>query len=197
MGNALVSVLPWLFKVIVTLWLLAIAYGDWRNTIIPNRLTFPAIVLFGGWRAVRGAWHVLGMVVLRFVASPGDWAQHASNATQAGAALQFMLVGWVLCLALWMLHVIGGGDAKTLVALLALFPGSEFVVFLSLAVMVLGLPVVLLKLRGRRLSDVPAALVRWLKAGHLFPSERQLAEEGKPYVWMFCLPGVVYLWFLW
>jgi Flp pilus assembly protein protease CpaA len=195
--STLVSVLPWVFKLIVTLWLLAIAYGDWRRTIIPNRLTFPAIILFGGWRAVRGAWHILGLAALRFVASPGDWAKHAGDATQAGVALQFTLVAWVLCLALWTLHVVGGGDAKTLMALFALFPTSDFAVFLSLSVLALGLPVVLLKLRGRRLSDVPAALVRWLKAGHLFPSERQLEEEGKPYVWMFCLPGVVYLWFLW
>jgi len=188
--------LPWLFRLVVTVWLFAIAYSDWRSSIIPNRLTFPAIVLFGGWRLVWGAWQLLGVLVPALAVASGDWA-HRASAAQAGNALQFMLVAWVICLALWWLHVIGGGDAKTLMAMLALFARPDFVTFLSLAVIALGLPVVLLKQRGKCLRDIPAAVFGWFKTGHLFPSERQLAEEGRPYVWLFCLPGVVYLWFLW
>lgn len=84
-----------------------------------------------------------------------------------------------------------------LMGLFALFPSVDFVVFLTVAVLLLGLPLLLLKLRGRQLWDILAAMGRRLREGRFFPSQRQLEEEGRPYAWIFCLPGVAYLWLLW
>lgn len=180
-------------RLAVTVWLAAIAYSDWRTTRIPNQLSLPGLAVFGGWRIL----HALGLLAVQvFVASP-PWARAAGSNTAAWASLRFMLAAWAVTFVLWELHVIGGGDAKTLMGLLALFPNADFVLSLSVGVLILGLPTVLLNLRGRKLREFPGALARWIREGHLLPSERQLAEEGRPYVWMFCLPGVLYLWFRW
>jgi Flp pilus assembly protein protease CpaA len=197
LGDVPISAPDLLFKTIITAWLVAIAYSDRRTMAIPNWLTLSALGLFGGIRLAREAWHVLGALLLRVGAASGGWAQRASADAQAWPALRFMFVAWFVCFALWELHVIAGGDAKTLMALLALFPSADFIVLLCAAVFVLGLPLLLLKLRGRRLQDVPSAVVAWFRGGHMLPTQQQLEQEGKPYAWMFCLPGVVYLWLLW
>jgi Flp pilus assembly protein protease CpaA len=197
LGNTPAVLFVLVVKLAVTTWLAAIAYSDWRTTRIPNRLSLSGLVLFGGWRIVRGAWHGLGLLALRVLAASPAWARTASSDGGAWSALRFMLLAWAVTFVLWELHMIGGGDAKTLMGLLALFPSAGFLLFLCVGVLVLGLPTVLLNLRGRKPREIPGALFRWVKEGHLLPSERQLAEEGRPYVWMFCLPGVVYLWFRW
>jgi Flp pilus assembly protein protease CpaA len=197
LGNTPEVGLVLVLKLAVTMWLAAIAYSDWRTTRIPNRLSLSGLAFFGGWRVLRGAWHGLGLLGLSLSAASPAWARAASSDPGAWTSLRLLLVAWVLLFGLWELHVIGGGDAKTLMALLALFPSADFCLFLSVGVFILGLPVVLLHLRGRKPGEIPGALFRWMKEGHLLPSERQLAEEGRPYVWMFCLPGVAYLWFRW
>lgn len=183
-----------LLKAIATLWLLTIAYVDARTATISNRLTLPAMALLGGWRVVRGACYVLGVAIAQFGLSTGRWEQCS---VADAHALLFVLGAWGFCFALWELHILGGGDVKLLMGILALFPSANFVVFLSLAVLILSLPLLLVRLRGKKLRDFPQALRKRLSAGSLFPTQRELEEEGRPYAWTFCVPGVIYLWFLW
>jgi len=107
------------------------------------------------------------------------------------------VLAWALCFVLWELHILGGGDAKTLMGIFALFPTVEFALFLTIGVLVLSLPLLVLRLRHRRLLEVLQALGKRLKEGPFFPTQRELQEQGRPYAWTFCLPGVVYLWLLW
>jgi Flp pilus assembly protein protease CpaA len=156
------------------------------------------MALFGGWRVLWAVLRTVGAVLAGRLGSPFHvWLQRAGADTQAWPALRFMLLAWVACFCFWELHVMRAGDAKTLMGLLALFPNAEFVAFLIVAVFVLVLPVVLLRLRGRRLGDISTAFGKWMKEGQFLPSERRLQEHGRPYVWSYCLPGVVYLWLLW
>ena len=180
------------------MWLLAIARSDIRTQTVPNGLTLPATALFGGWRLLWAALHSVGTMAAGRLGGPfGAWLQQAYVDAQAWPALRFMLLAWVACFGLWELHVMRAGDAKTLMGLFALFPNAEFVAFLMMAVFVLVLPVVLLRLRGRRWGEILAAFGKWMKEGQFLPSERRLQEQGRPYVWSYCLPGVVYLWLLW
>ncbi len=183
-----------LLKLVVTLWLLAIAYIDVRTATIPNWLTLPAMAWMGGWRLSRAGCHVLNEAMGRAGVSLGQWGQCSAADVQA---LLLTFVAWGFCFALWELHILGGGDSKTLMGILALFPSAEFVVFLSLGVLILSLPLLLLKLRGKEWDGVSATLRERLQAGSLFPTQRELEEEGRPYAWTFCVPGVIYLWFLW
>ncbi len=183
-----------LLKLVVTLWLLAIAYIDARTATIPNWLTLPAIALLGGWRLIRSGCHVLNQVMGREGVSLGRWGQCSAADVKV---LLFTIVAWVFCFALWELHILGGGDSKALMGILALFPSAEFVVFLSLGVLALSLPLLVRKVRGKERRGVSETVHERLRTGSLFPTQRELEEEGRPYAWTFCVPGVIYLWFLW
>ena len=186
-----------LLKVVVTLWLCAIAYVDARTATIPNWLTLPAIALLGGWRVLSGGWYALSAIFTPLRVSFSSWIQCAVADKRSWSVLLFMTLAWGFCFALWELHVIGGGDAKTLMSLFALFPNIDFAVFLAVAVLVLSLPLLLLKLRRRRPRDFLQTLGKRLEEGSFFPTQRELEEEGRPYAWTFCLPGVIYFWCLW
>jgi len=176
----------------VTIWLLAIASVDLRTATISNWLTLPALALLGGWRVVQ----VVAYASRAMSAQRGQATAWLGNRASAGAgsvpALVFVILAWTVCFGLWELHVVGGGDAKTLMGILALFPTVDFAVFLAIGVLVLSLPLLLLRHR-----DILAGLRSRLSEGHLWPSQRQLEEEGRPYAWTFCLPAVAYLWLLW
>jgi Flp pilus assembly protein protease CpaA len=182
---------------VATLWLLAISYVDARTATIPNWLTLSAMALLGVWRLFGAGWYVVGLAWTRFVPTAAGWVERALSDEQAIPALILTVIAWAFCFILWELHVLGGGDAKTLMGILALFPTSDFVLFLSVAMLLLSLPLLLLKMRGKRLSDVPAEIAKRLQSKSLLPTQHELETEGRPYAWTFCLPGVLYLWLLW
>jgi Flp pilus assembly protein protease CpaA len=196
MGSVPISGLALLFKLVFTLWLFAIAYLDARTATIPNALTLPMMAILGGVRMGRAAGYALSSRISPLGQALDPWMGWFSDA-QAVGQLMLMVISWAFCFALWEGHIVGGGDAKTLMGILALFPSVDFVVFLAAAVLVLSLPLLWLRWRGRRLRDVAGSIGQRLSEGALLPTEQQLAEEGRPYAWTFCLPGAIYLWFLW
>jgi Flp pilus assembly protein protease CpaA len=196
-GDALVSALDLPIKVIVTSWLLAIAYQDMRTQIVPNALTLPAMALLGGWRIVHWALYTLRNVIIRLSMSSWNWIQRSTSDAQAPAALRFMFVAWVLCFALWELHVIRGGDAKLLMGLFALCPSLDFALFLIAVVFILSMALLLLRLHTRAPQEIMSAVVKWVKEGPPLFTQRRLEEKGERYAWVYCLSGVVYLWLLW
>ena len=85
------SLPPWAVfavQVAITIWMLTVAVLDHRTGRIPNWLTAPVIFGVGALRMVQ--------------ALQGDWAKLG------------MLLAWAVIFGLWMLHFIGGGDAKFL-----------------------------------------------------------------------------------
>jgi Flp pilus assembly protein protease CpaA len=171
-----------LAKVLATVWLLSIAWVDARTGTIPNRLTLPALIPVGLWRVLDG---LATLAKLK-------WLQGLSAGTRSIPMLLFMALTWALCFALWDLHIIGGGDAKTLMGIFGLFPVADFAMTLALSILILSLP--LLALRLPRIART--LKTRW-RQRQLLPSEQQLREEGRPYAWTFCLPTVAYLWLFW
>ncbi|MBM4429673.1 MAG: hypothetical protein FJ026_04895 [Chloroflexi bacterium] len=196
-GSVAIPTLSLLLKIVLTAWLLAIAYLDMRTATISNRLTLPVMALSGGWRVLAGSWYLLKAMVAGLGLSSATSWQRTANDARAWSALVFMCVAWACVFVLWELHILGGGDTKTLMGILALFPSGDFVAFLAAAVLVLSLPLLTLRLRGRRWPDVANALHKRLERGSLFPTQRELQEQGRPYAWTFCLPAVIYVWLLW
>jgi Flp pilus assembly protein protease CpaA len=155
------------------------------------------MLLLGGWRVLSGAGYAVRTIASRYALSFGGWIPYRIGNAQALSSLLFLVVAWGFCFALWELHVMGGGDAKTLMGLVALFPRTEFAVFIAAAVLVLSLPLLLLKLRRKGMGSIPKTLRGRLRRRAFFPTQQELEEQGQPYAWTFCLPGVIYLWFLW
>ncbi len=108
-----------------------------------------------------------------------------------------LFASWLAIFLLWSAHFFGGGDAKILMVETALFPGPRFLVALSVIALACTVPMLVLKYRGRS----PLVLVRGLAhsvwTGYLFPTGRELKEEGQPTTWIFALAGIGYAWLLW
>lgn len=108
-----------------------------------------------------------------------------------------ILLVWALVFLIWLLHIMGGGDAKLLMGLFALFPTGEF--FLLFGTMVIGFLIAILvrKYWGERPRTLLRTMVERVKTGQALPTEDELERKGERYAWVFCVPGIVYLWFFW
>jgi Flp pilus assembly protein protease CpaA len=152
-------------------WMIAIAYLDYRSGIIPNVLTAPVIAIVGLYRLYEG-----------FTGKPERFV---------------LLVVWAIIFLLWMAHVVGGGDAKFLMALYALFPTMEFTAVLALILLLIMVPLVVLEFRRRSGGGGLGTLWRRLVTGQFLPTEKDLHERGRRYAWTYAVPGLVYLWLYW
>jgi Flp pilus assembly protein protease CpaA len=98
---------------------------------------------------------------------------------------------------LWRSNVVGGGDAKLMMGLFALFPEPQFLLLFAVVGLAVRMPFMLRKYWRRKPSDLLAGASERLRTGQLVPSGEELQERGRSYAWMYCLPGVIYLWLLW
>lgn len=160
------------FKVVVTLWLVVVSIWDLRERRIPNWLVMPVMLAALGWQAYTSVTHKTTEIV-------------------------FVLIAWVVVFLLWQVGVWGGGDAKLLMGLLAMFPNQSFLFLFCLCVLVVTLPLMLAKLAARL----------WRRFKHhneaqdgeresIWPSRDKLRDKGRAYAWAFALPGVIYVWLL-
>lgn len=108
-----------------------------------------------------------------------------------------VFITWLVIFLLWSAHFFGGGDAKLLMVETALFPGPGFLVTLSLVALACSVPMLVVKYRPRSPSVLVRGLAHRLWTGHLFPTGKELKEEGQPTTWIFALAGIVYAWLLW
>ena len=212
-----------ILKLAITAWLGMVAFWDLRTARIPNQLTFPAMAATGGFRLCLGLMG-LGLFLLRTAYCGNPAAGEAGvelvvgsilravavngaacsdsgylylgGYMQGTASLLFMLVAWAIIFGGWKLNVMGGGDAKLLMVLFALFPTYDFALTFCLVALAALLPLLVLQYRGKRPLDALWETVLRLRTG-LFPTRQELEKTGKPYAWVFCLPGVIYLWLLW
>jgi Flp pilus assembly protein protease CpaA len=151
--------------------MIAVALIDHRTSRIPNWLVAPVMLGAGAYRLIEA---VLGQRE-RF----------------------FMLLAWALLFLLWMLHFMGGGDAKFLMAMYALFPSMEFTAVLAFFLLVLTIPLLLLEMRGRSLHQMRESVTGRLVTGQILPTEEELQVRGRQYAWTFAIPGIVYTWLYW
>jgi len=78
---------------------------------------------------------------------------------------------------LWRLNIMGGADAKVLMALFGLWPTVDFLLFFCLGYLAIMLPVILWRHR-RRLRGLGWRILATLQGG--FPSEEELEMHGLP-----------------
>ena len=108
-----------------------------------------------------------------------------------------VLAVWLLIYLIWRMNIVGGGDAKLLMGLFALFPTYEFALLFSILVLAVSVPMIIARHWGKRPADLAAAVANRMGEGRFLPTREELETKGRQYAWTFCLPGVVYLWWLW
>ncbi|MCB0215476.1 MAG: prepilin peptidase [Caldilineae bacterium] len=164
-----------LVKLMLTLWMLRISVLDHRTGRIPNALTAPMFLGVGLYRVV-----VEGLMLQQ-------WSR------------LWLLPTFAILFGMWMLHFIGGGDAKFLMGLFALFPSLEFLATLAFLLLVIMIPLLALEYRQRGAG--PVASLRGLRArlltGQFLPTQAELQERGRRYAWTFAVPAMAYMWIYW
>jgi len=127
----------------------------------------------------------------------------AAGLWQLGHGRWWLLAAWAFLYVLWRLHIMGGGDAKLLMALIALFPSEQFVLVFSAGVVVLGLGILVCEAirRAIRLAqtagEIPLALATVLAPSFQLPQPGDLDRHGRRSAWVFSLAAGVYLWLFW
>lgn len=143
-----------------------LAANDLRTRHVPNTLTYP--IMAAG--VVRAVW----------VGDPT------------------LMIFWCVLYLMWAAHIFGGGDAKVLMGLFGLFPDMRMAWVVSLSVLATGIPYLAYKHR-RTITSLQALNTAARSFGwhiitlQFLPSQRQLDEEGVPFVLAFSLAGAVYL----
>lgn len=167
-------------RILIIGWMVWISILDTRTGIIPNRLTGPVLLGFGGFQIAYG-------LMTLFVPTL-DWEWYRVFGP---------IIAFASIFGLWMLHFIGGGDAKFLMAMFALFPTMGFVAVLAFILLILTVVLLIVSLWG----NSPAAMARqaWARiiTGNVLPTRQELDERGKRYAWTFAVPGIVYTMLYW
>ena len=158
-------------QISVTMWMVSVAVIDHRTAKIPNRLVIPVMLGVGAVRLLEGVF---------------------------GQPQRFLLlVAWAAIFGMWMLHFIGGGDAKFVMGEYALFPTMEFTALLAFILLILTVPLLLWEMRGRSFAEMRGGLQARLVTGQVMPTEKELQERGRQYAWTFAVPGILYTWLYW
>lgn len=156
--------------------LLSLAVYDLRHKRLPNGVMRPAMFL--------------GCLV--FLAR---FAEGKASLEQLGVAA----LTTAICLALWWMRALGGGDTKLAIALVALFPDVRFIYLLLVAVL-LGSTLALIVWDGRAGLRRLAALFATASQG-TWPGRAEVAAayraRGRPITFAFSLGAILYLWFVW
>lgn len=122
--------------VLVVVWMGVMAWQDVRTGQISNWLTVTPLLGSALWWLARGEWRVAALLLAMLAAGeiqsrlrrPAAWSIGVVIplagiwAASTTADIVFILIGWTCVWAAWTLHLIGGADAKAVMALLAFFP---------------------------------------------------------------------------
>jgi len=158
-------------KAACSAWMIVVSAWDARERRIPNALTLPAMLIALGWQ------------VYLLIA-------------QGAGGLWSALIAWLILFLLWQAHVIGGGDAKVLMALVAMFPTLQFLLLFSLVKLVVTIPLLVKKYWGQRPADLLGQARERVSSARILPDEQELQTLGQSNCWTYCLPGIIYLWWL-
>lgn len=167
-------------RVLLSIWMIWISYSDRRDGLIPNKLTAPIFIGVGLFQIAYGILTVVSPAL------EAEWYR-----------IFAIPIAYAVIFGLWMLHFIGGGDAKFLMALFALFPTMEFVAVLALTLLVISVPLFIWDVIRQKPASIWRSMRDRLVTGQFLPTEEELQERGRRYAWTFAVPGFIYLWRYW
>ncbi len=191
------ALLSLFLKLAITVWLVIVALWDRRTGRIPNKLTFPVMLVAGGYRLAQTLYLLLSREITFLGSRKWEWLSPGEALLPPMASPLFVWIAWFIIFLLWSVNIVGGGDAKMLMGLFAIFPTLEFTFAFACLILLIGVPWLVLARWGTRAGTLVQSLyVRLLTLG-LLPSAKELAERKGSYAWLFCLAAVIYAWLFW
>ena len=146
--------------------------------------------LLSAYLALAAAWDLKSGLVPNWLTVP---ALACAGGWQLSQGHWVFLQAWAVLFALWMLRFFGGGDAKLMMVLFALYPSVEFLVFFCWAALAATLPQIILKYRRTSPLTLGHRLKLRLATG-ILPGEEELDRSGVRSTWIISLAGVLYVW---
>lgn len=160
--------------------------------VFPDGLPIPSLITFGGMIALF-AWISWNDFKTRRVPNTITYPLLAMALVRAAVFRDGgFLPYWALFFFLWTVRFMGGGDAKLLMGLFGLFPDFQLAQFMSVSILITGIPYLCYKYR-HAWRTVPRAVFYRLITGQLLPSQTEFEKEAVPYAFSFCLGCGVYL----
>ncbi|MBN1937192.1 MAG: hypothetical protein JW934_21210 [Anaerolineae bacterium] len=186
------------------LWLLVVAWQDARKGMVSNWLTVPPLFLSAFLWLARGAWQIglllallllvgelLDRLGLTAAAGVGPMAMFAAFlAAGAPQEVSLILVAWFCAWAAWTLHLIGGADAKVLMALVAFVPDRRLIALTLGAQVIWSIFHLLRRYRGQALRVALASVLSR-------PTEADLVASGVPLLPAYAAAGVIFAAWRW
>jgi Flp pilus assembly protein protease CpaA len=193
-------------KVVLSMVLVLIAAWDLKTRRVPPWITWPLLLVAILVRAWKGSWILfpllLGLVLVELL--PLVWRGPAVVMLVGGAqwgaqalgdpATQLVALWWGIAYGLWTLHVLGGGDVRVFMALVAFFPTSEMVAALWGGLASVSVAWLVLLYRRNALNLLMQA-GQGISGGR-YPSRGDLAEQGQPTTPGLVLGTLAYLWLI-
>ncbi len=139
------------------------------------------VLAIGDWRTSKIPWYL----TLPPMLAAGVWQVWQGHGEILGV--------WLVIFLLWVLRFYGGGDAKVLMFLFALFPAERLLYVLVAVALVVGLPLLWRKYRGQNLVLLAQRAAFRLASGDISPSDQEWSQ-ARPYTWLLALAGIVCLW---
>lgn len=106
------------------------------------------------------------------------------------------LAWWAAIYLCWLVNIWGGGDAKVLMVMSALWPNISFLMVEALTVLSLGVPLLVVKYRGRSPVELAQEVQARIVARNVLPTREMLAAQG-PGTFLVATGGIVYAWLVW
>ncbi len=151
-------------------------------------------ILVSAWLSIVAVWDWRTGLIPNWLTLP---MTASVGAFQLYHGRWFVLLIWGLIYLVWRGHIIGGGDAKFLMGLFALFPTQDFALVFGITVLAVSIVLMVLKHWSYKPVKIIESIAQTLKSGQPLPSQEDLEREGRRYAWTFCLPGILYTWWLW
>jgi len=184
--------------------LIAAAVLDLKTRRVPHVITWPLLLVAVAVRAWDGSWILslllMGLLLVEVVGR--GWQIGAVFLLTGGVqwaaqwmddpAARLISLWWGVAYVLWLLHVLGGGDVRIFMALVAFLPEWGMVAALWGGLALAG--VVWLLVLYRRNAVVPLVQAGQGILGDHYPSREELEYHGRPTTPGLALGALVYLW---
>ncbi|MGD9029279.1 MAG: A24 family peptidase [Anaerolineae bacterium] len=164
------------------------------STLPSHTVTLLAKLLITAWLVAVAAWDWRTGRIPNWLSLP---MMAVAGGVQLYQGRWIIPVIWALLYLIWRVHIIGGGDAKLLMGLFALFPTQQFALVFGVVTLAVSVPLVVMRHWRGSLGEGLRSFVKTLGSGNPLPTREDLETHGRRYAWTFCLAGVIYLWWLW
>ena len=200
-------------RILVTLWLITLSVFDMRRRQLPHTLTTSPLIVIGGLISIRAIASIFGLAV------PGqDWDNAAILLAFAAILLsdtwlavwpalatvgsvflfgtsigQVIVITWLLVLGMSKAGILGEGDAKVIMILLALYPDARLGVVLVVTLALVGIGLMLVQLRAAT-SLWLLSIARDLLAFKVPARTGETGVLNMPLVPLLATGALIYLW---